>query len=81
MSEVIRKLLGGHARRSLNRPDFVILDDGSAGFFARPKDGDGYEVESVEHLVIVELKRASIPVTIDQKIRPGDTSRRFSTKA
>lgn len=67
MSEVIRKLLGTHARGSLNRPDFVILEDGSVGLFARPKYGDGCEVEGVEHLVIVELKRPGIPISMEQK--------------
>lgn len=67
MSEVIRKILGADARGSLNRPDFVIRDDGSVGLFARPKYGSNYEVEGVEHLVIVELKRPGIPIGMEQK--------------
>ncbi|MDP1641520.1 MAG: ATP-binding protein [Phenylobacterium sp.] len=67
MSEVIRKLLGRKVRGSLNRPDFVILDDGSVGLFSRPKYGDGYEVEGIEHLVVVELKRPGIAIGMDHK--------------
>jgi len=67
MSAVIRQLLGGEVRGSLNRPDFVILDNASVGLFSRPKYGDGYEIEGVEHLVIVELKRPGIPIGMDQK--------------
>lgn len=67
MSEVIRKLLGRKVRGSLNRPDFVILDDGSVGLFSRPKYGDGYEVEGIEHLVIVELKRPGLAIGMDHK--------------
>lgn len=67
MSEVIRELLGAQVRGSLNRPDFVIVEDGSVGLFARPKYGDSHEVEGVEHLVIVELKRPGITIGTDQK--------------
>lgn len=67
MSEVIRKILGGDQRGSLNRPDFVILTDGSVGLYARPAFDDQYEVRGVAHLVVVELKRPGIPIGMDQK--------------
>ncbi|WP_067738356.1 ATP-binding protein [Novosphingobium naphthalenivorans] len=67
MSEVIRKLLGGTAQGSLNRPDFVILPDGSVGLFARPAFDDQHEVTGVAHLVVVELKRPGIAIGMDQK--------------
>lgn len=67
MSEVIRRLLGGVAQGSLNRPDFVILPDGSVGLFARPAFDDQHEVIGVEHLVVVELKRPGIAIGMDQK--------------
>ncbi|MCK6443321.1 ATP-binding protein [Elstera cyanobacteriorum] len=67
MSEVIRKLLGGSALGSLNRPDFVILPDGSVGLFARPAFDDHHEVIGVDHLVVVELKRPGIPIGMEQK--------------
>jgi hypothetical protein len=67
MSEVIRKLLGGATQGSLNRPDFVILPDGSVGLFARPAFDDQHEVIGVAHLVVVELKRPGIQIGMDQK--------------
>lgn len=67
MSEVIRRLLGGTAHGSLNRPDFVILPDGSVGLFARPAFDEQHEVIGVEHLIVVELKRPGIPIGMDQK--------------
>lgn len=67
MSEVIKRLLGGTAQGSLNRPDFVILPDGSVGLFARPAFDDQHEVIGVAHLVVVELKRPGIPIGMDQK--------------
>jgi hypothetical protein len=67
MSEVIKGLLGGTAKGSLNRPDFVILPDGSVGLFARPAFDDQHEVIGVAHLVVVELKRPGIPIGMDQK--------------
>ncbi|MFC3629467.1 recombinase zinc beta ribbon domain-containing protein [Paracoccus angustae] len=67
MSEVIRRLLGGTAQGSLNRPDFVILPDGSVGLFARPAFDEQHEVIGVEHLIVVELKRPGIPIGMDQK--------------
>lgn len=67
MSEVIRRLLGGTGQGSLNRPDFVILPDGSVGLFARPAFDDQHEVIGVEHLVVVELKRPGVAIGMDQK--------------
>lgn len=67
MSTVIKTLLGGSAQGSLNRPDFVILPDGSVGLFARPAFDDQHEVIGVAHLVVVELKRPGIPIGMDQK--------------
>lgn len=67
MSEVIRRLLGGTVQGSLNRPDFVILPDGSVGLFARPSFDDQHEVIGVAHLVVVELKRPGIAIGMDQK--------------
>jgi hypothetical protein len=67
MSEVIKRLLGGTAQGSLNRPDFVILPDGSVGLFARPAFDDQHEVIGVAHLIVVELKRPGISIGMDQK--------------
>lgn len=67
MSSVIKNLLGSSAQGSLNRPDFVILPDGSVGLFARPAFDEQHEVIGVDHLVVVELKRPGIPIGMEQK--------------
>ena len=67
MSEVIKKLLKSTAQGSSNRPDFVILPDGSVGLFARPAYDEQHELIGVDHLVVVELKRPGIAIGMDQK--------------
>ncbi|MBT2188446.1 ATP-binding protein [Sphingobium nicotianae] len=67
MSTVIKKLLGGSVQGSGNRPDFVIMPDGSVGLFTRPAYDDSHELVGVDHLVVVELKRPGIPIGMDQK--------------
>lgn len=67
MSSVIKNLLGGSAQGSLNRPDFVILPDGSVGLFARPAFDAQHEVNGIDHLVVVELKRPGIAIGMEQK--------------
>jgi hypothetical protein len=67
MTTVIRNLMNKKVKGSRNRPDFVVLPDGSVGFYARDGyDGD-YEVGGVERLVIAELKRPGIPIGSEQK--------------
>ena len=67
ITTVIRKLMKQPVRGSTNRPDFVIVPDGSAGFYSYPKyDSAGGEI-GVDRLTVVELKRPGIPISTDQK--------------
>jgi hypothetical protein len=67
MTTVIRNLLGKNIKGSMNRPDFVILPDGSVGFYSRDDyDGD-HEVGGVARLVIAEIKRPGVVISSDQK--------------
>lgn len=69
MTTVIQKLFHGKKLKgSLNRPDFVIVPDGSVGFYSYPEfcPTTGGEI-GVDRLVILELKKPGIPISIDQK--------------
>src|SRR5665811_951060 len=47
MTEVIRKIFGGKQVGSRNRPDFVMLRDGSVGLYSCDADDMGHEVNGV----------------------------------
>jgi hypothetical protein len=67
MTSVIQKLFDRDTRGSRNRPDFVVLPDGSAGLYSYPKyDSYGAEM-GVDRLVIVELKKPGVMVGEEQK--------------
>lgn len=67
MTEVIRKLWGLEEKGSLSRPDFVMLPDGSVGFYSRDSYDANHEVCGVARLVIAEIKRPGIPIGSKQK--------------
>lgn len=67
MTEVIRKLWGIEEKGSLSRPDFVMLPDGSVGFYSRDSYDANHEVNGVARLVIAEIKRPGIPIGGAQK--------------
>jgi len=67
MTEVIRKLFRVEMTGSSNRPDFVMLPDGSVGFYSRDAYDNSHEVSGVERLVVAEIKRPGIPIGTDQK--------------
>ncbi|WP_445502781.1 ATP-binding protein [Microvirga sp. G4-2] len=67
MTEVIRHIFRGKVSGSLNRPDFVVVPDGSVGLYSRPAYDDEHNPNGVSSLVIVELKRPGIPIGHEQK--------------
>lgn len=68
MTKVIQGLFGREdLRGSRNRPDFVILPDGSAGFYSYPEYDDGGGELGPSRIVIVELKAPRVPITEDEK--------------
>ena len=67
MSTVIRELMGGSEPGSLNRPDFVVLPDGSVGFYARPLFDESFNEVGVAALVVVELKKPGVPLGAQEK--------------
>jgi hypothetical protein len=67
MTEVIRSLFGVEIVGSRQRPDFVIVPDGSVGLYSRDAFGEDREVNGVASLVIAEIKRPGIEIGSDQK--------------
>lgn len=64
MTTVIREIFGNKTKTgSLNRPDFVIVPEGSVGFYSREAYGADHEVNGVASLVVAEIKRPGIPIS------------------
>jgi len=67
MTTVLKQLFKIDEKGSTNRPDFVIIPDGSIGIYSLPDyDEDGQE-SGIEKVVIVELKKPGIYIGNDQK--------------
>lgn len=68
MVTVIRKLMKvTDAVGSRNRPDFVILPDGTVNFHSLPAYDENHEEDGVSHLVIVELKKPSVALGVQEQ--------------
>lgn len=70
MTEVIAQIFGKSEQGSRRRPDFVMLPDGSAGFYSRDTYDAGGEVGGVAKLVIAEIKKAGVTISLEQKNQP-----------
>lgn len=67
MTTVIQQLFGVPAKASRQRPDFVMVPDGSVGLYSRDAHDLGHDVDGVARLVIAEIKRPSVTIGSDQK--------------
>lgn len=67
MTEVIRKLFGATQTGSRQRPDFVILPDGSVGLYSRDAHDLGHDVDGVSRLVVAEIKKPGVGIGSEQK--------------
>lgn len=67
MTTVIQKLFGATGTGSLQRPDYVMLPDGSVGFYARDAYDENHEVSGISNLVVAEIKRVGVTIGDDQK--------------
>ncbi|MFX7074235.1 ATP-binding protein [Acinetobacter baumannii] len=45
---------------SRNRPDYLILPDGTVGFYSLPAYNEEFEVKGISHLIIVDLKTTGL---------------------
>jgi hypothetical protein len=70
MTEVIAKIFGRKNLGSRLRPDFVMLPDGSVGFYSRDSHDLGHEVDGVARLVIAEIKRVGVTIGAKEKNQP-----------
>lgn len=68
MTTVIRELFEPKApKASLNRPDFVIVPDGSTGLYSLASYNEENQEDGVSHLVIVDLKTTRFSVGSKEK--------------
>jgi len=67
MTEVIRKIFGSDKTGSRQRPDFVMLPDGSVGLYSRDAHDLGHEVDGVSRLVVAEIKKPGVSIGSEQK--------------
>ncbi|TKV70362.1 ATP-binding protein [Rhizobium sp. AU243] len=70
MTTVISKVFGKKQKGSLQRPDFVMLPDGSVGFYSRDSHDLGGEVDGVARLVITEIKKPGVVIGGKEKNQP-----------
>lgn len=77
MTEVIRSIFASKAKGSRLRPDYVILPDGSAGFYSRDLYDAGHEVNGIARLVVAEIKKPGVPIGSVQKDQAWKYVREF----
>lgn len=80
MTEVIRKIFGRQEHGSRLRPDFVMLPDGSVGFYSRDAHDLGHEVDGVSRLVIAEIKKPGVRISSNEKQQPWQYVRELMAK-
>lgn len=67
MTNVLKKLFKIDDKGALNRPDFVVIPDGSIGAYGRyDYDNEGFEV-GIGRVVIVELKKPGVSLGDGEK--------------
>lgn len=67
MTTVVQKLFASDVDASQNRPDFVILPEGSAGLYSYPRFDQEHGEVGIDRLVIVELKKAGVTLGSKEK--------------
>jgi hypothetical protein len=72
MTGVIQKLFGSDVRGSRKRPDFVILPDGSVGFYSRDSYDELHEVGGVARVVVAEIKKVGVTISTKEKGQPWE---------
>jgi hypothetical protein len=68
LATVIKMMLGNAViENERKRPDFVILPDSSIGIYSCDNFDEEHEINDFSKVVIVELKRAGVPIETTQK--------------
>jgi histidine kinase/DNA gyrase B/HSP90-like ATPase len=71
MTSVIQKIFGVIEKGKPIRPDFVIVPDGTVGFYGYPMyDSDNGEELGIDKLTIVELKKPGVPISKGETDQP-----------
>jgi hypothetical protein len=80
MTEVINKIFCRSEQGSRLRPDFVLLPDGSVGFYSRDSHDLGHDVDGVSRLVIAEIKKPGVLIGSKEKQQPWQYVRELLAK-
>lgn len=68
LATIVKTFFGGTViDDSSRRPDFIILPDASIGVYASDKFDTTHNVSGFDKVIIVELKRAGVPITGKEK--------------
>jgi hypothetical protein len=68
LTTVVRSLFGEQVLdNGSKRPDFVILEHSSIGIYSSDSFDDNHEMNEFNKVVVVELKRAGVPIDLIQK--------------
>ena len=68
MTKVIQELLGVQSiKGSRNRPDFVVLNDSSVGFYACSSYDDNFHEDGIDSLAIIDLKTTNLQLGEKEK--------------
>jgi len=68
LATIVKTFFGGSViEDSSRRPDFIILPDTSIGVYASDKFDATHNVSGFDKVIIVELKRAGVPITGKEK--------------
>lgn len=71
MTSVIQKIFGINEKGKPIRPDFVIVPDGTVGFYGYPiYDIENGEELGIDKLTIVELKKPGVPISKEETDQP-----------
>ncbi len=68
MTRVAQNIFKQHGvTGSRNRPDFVVLPDGTSGLYSYPRYDDAGSEDGTDHLVIIELKKPGVSIGDEHK--------------
>jgi DNA mismatch repair enzyme (predicted ATPase) len=68
MTKVIQELLGVQSiKGSRSRPDFVVLNDSSVGFYACSSYDDNFHEDGIDSLAIIDLKTTNLQLGEKEK--------------
>ncbi|HWJ26186.1 MAG TPA: ATP-binding protein [Flavisolibacter sp.] len=68
LSTIIKKHFGEKAiSNQRKRPDFIVFPDSSIGVYSRDSFNDNHEIDGIDSVVIIELKKGGFEISHDEK--------------